>query len=76
MAVDGGEVRLDIEEGRPRTDEETAMARFYEDIDKLKANIASIRGMQREVKDLNETGKTLVKTKDVHQHREEMQVRG
>ena len=68
----------DIEEGGPPppppTDGEQAMQRFFATVGELKADMASIRGLQREVVDLNEKGKTIVKTKEVQKHQEEMQV--
>ena len=71
----------DIEAGDPAlptppvgTDGDQAMKAFFKTVEEIKENMAEIRGLQREVVDLNEKGKTLVKTKDVHKHQEEMQV--
>ena len=68
----------DIEEGGPPppppTDEEQSMKLFFKSVEALKTDMAEIRGLQREVTDLNEKGKTIVKTKEVQKHQEEMQV--
>jgi len=75
-AVD--EVQVDLESGRaggPSTsDGESMMVRFYESVAEVKANLVEIKGMQDEIRDMNETGKTLIKSKDVEKHREDMQV--
>ena len=75
---DGAEEHGDIEEGGPPppppTDEEQSMKLFFKSVEALKTDMAEIRGLQREVTDLNEKGKTIVKTKEVQKHQEEMQV--
>ena len=68
---------VDLEEGPPPpppSEGEHSMKAFFKTVEELKENMAEIRGLQREVVDLNEKGKTLVKTKAVQKHQEEMQV--
>ena len=69
---------VDLEEGGPPppppSEGEQSMKAFFKTVEELKENMAEIRGLQREVVDLNEKGKTLVKTKAVQKHQEEMQV--
>lgn len=50
------------------------MRRFFAIVEDIKANMTEIKGLQKEVVDLNEKGKTIVKTKEVQKHQEEMQV--
>ena len=69
----------DIEEGGPPppppTEGDQSMQKFFATVEELKADMATIRGLQKEVVDLNEKGKTIVKTKEVQKHQEAMQVR-
>lgn len=67
----------DLEAGPPPpppTDEEQSMQHFFKIVEELKADMAEIKVLQREVTTLNEKGKTIVKTKEVQRHQEEMQV--
>jgi syntaxin 1B/2/3 len=50
------------------------MQRFFKTVEELKSDMAKIRGLQREVTEMNERGKTIVKTKEVQRHQEAMQV--
>lgn len=77
------EVHVDLESGQPAaregtssspSDEGIAMSRFYDSVAEVKSNLAELKGMQDEIKDMNETSKTLIKSKDVEKHRGDMQV--
>ncbi len=77
-----GDVQLTINDGPGTGTAATAasstadasMQDFFAQVEDIKRDMADIRCYQREFTDLNEKGKTLVKTKDVHEHREAMQV--
>jgi hypothetical protein len=58
------------------TDIQQAMQRFFKTVEEIKLELAEIKGLQHEVIEMNENGKALVKTKEVKQHQENMQVSG
>lgn len=67
----------DIEEGTyhpPPTDSEKEMQEFFKKVEDIKTDMAEIRGLQREVNQMNEKSKIIVKSKEMQKHREDMQV--
>jgi hypothetical protein len=80
-AYDGPEIQEDdgdIEEGPPEappTDDELSMKEFFRSVEDIKKDMNGIRALQREVTELHDAGKTMVKTKEVQRHQETMQVR-
>lgn len=75
---DGFEHDSDIEEGPPGpppSEAEQAMQRFFAAVESIKMDMAQIRALQREVNELHEQGKTIVKSDAVKKHQRLMQVR-
>lgn len=66
----------DEEEGfeAPPNEQELAMRQFFKAVEEIKTDMAEIRGLQREVNQMHEKSKTIVKSKEMQRHREEMQV--
>lgn len=67
----------DLEEGGyhpPPTDSEKEMQEFFKQVEAVKTDMAEIRGLQREVNQMNEKSKIIVKSKEMQKHREDMQV--
>lgn len=60
---------------RTPTQHTQAMRGFFANVEAIKADMAEIRSLQREVLEMHERGKTIVKSKDMERHREAMQVR-
>ncbi|MEW5300696.1 MAG: hypothetical protein WDW38_005370 [Sanguina aurantia] len=68
----------DLEEGGyhpPPTDSEKEMQEFFKQVEAVKTDMAEIRGLQREVNQMNERSKIIVKSKEMQKHREDMQER-
>jgi len=57
------------------TDKGQAMRAFFSNVESIKTDMAEIRTLQREVISMHEKSKTIVKSKDMEMHREDMQVR-
>ncbi len=57
------------------TEKGQAMRAFFSNVESIKSDMAEIRSLQREVLAMHEKSKTIVKSKDMERHREEMQVR-
>lgn len=51
-----------------------SMASFFAAVEDIKGDIGKIQQLQEEVVELHETGKTLIKTKDVKKQQGDMQV--
>ena len=78
-AYDGLEIHddADLEDGPPeppQTDDELSMKEFFRSVEDVKKDMNGIRALQREVTELHDAGKTMVKTKEVQKHQETMQV--
>ena len=67
----------DIEAGYqpPPSDGEQSMQSFFRYVEDIKTDVAEIRSLQREINSMHEKSKTLVKSKDMQKHRDDMQVR-
>eukprot|EP00798_Chlamydomonas_sp_ICE-L_P018466 gene18466-24952_t len=65
----------DIEAGYapPPTESEQSMQNFFKAVEGVKGDIAEIRTLQKEINSMHEKGKTIVKSKDMQKHREDMQ---
>ena len=77
VRADGGAIdEEDIEAGYapPPNEAEQSMQTFFKYVDDIKTDIAEIRNLQKEINTMHEKSKTLVKTKDMQKHRDDMQV--
>mmetsp|Transcript_23457 Transcript_23457/g.51498 ORF Transcript_23457/g.51498 Transcript_23457/m.51498 type:complete len:312 (-) Transcript_23457:687-1622(-) len=59
----------------PASDKEMSMKRFFEQVEDIKKDLAEIRSLQKEVLQMHEKSKTIVKTKEMQQHQQAMQDR-
>jgi len=50
------------------------MRGFFQNVEAIKADMSEIKALQREVMSMHERSKTIVKSKDMASHREDMQV--
>lgn len=50
------------------------MQAFFKSVEEIKKDMADIRELQRDVNQMHEKGKTIVKSKEMQRHREDMQV--
>jgi hypothetical protein len=60
----------------PPKQHELSMKEFFKKVEGIKVNMTEIKALQREINDLHERGKTIVKTQAVKAHQEQMQVGG
>lgn len=67
----------DIEANQPQeeTESDKDLQVFFTKVEEIKGDMAEIKALQREIQQAHEKGKTLVKTKDIQKHRDEMQDR-
>ncbi|KAF5840438.1 Qa-SNARE, Sso1/Syntaxin1-type [Dunaliella salina] len=68
--VEMGEVGLSAPAA---TEKGQAMRAFFSNVESIKNDMAEIRALQREVLAMHEKSKTIVKSKDMERHREDMQ---
>jgi len=68
--VEMGEVGLSAPAA---TERGQAMRAFFSNVESIKNDMAEIRALQREVLAMHEKSKTIVKSKDMERHREDMQ---
>jgi hypothetical protein len=68
----------DIEAGytAQQSEQGKEMEQFFAKVEEVKADLADIRSKQREVQEMHERSKTIVRQKEMQRHREDMQVRG
>jgi len=58
---------------QPLSDHEQVMQRFFNHVEDIKKDMASIKELQRQVTQSHESGKVLVKSKEVQRHRQDLQ---
>ncbi len=75
---DDGVRAEDVEAGfaAPPTEAEMSMQAFFKYVEDIKTDVAEIRSLQKEINEMHERSKTIVKSKEMQKHREDMQVRG
>jgi syntaxin 1B/2/3 len=61
---------IELKEG---TRFENELKPFFEDIEKIKVDLKVIKQLTAEITDMHEAGKEIVRTKDVQQHKQEIQ---
>ncbi|GLC44001.1 hypothetical protein PLESTB_000218600 [Pleodorina starrii] len=57
----------------PPTDAEREMQEFFKKVEQIKLDLGAIKDLQKEVLGMHEKGKTIVKSKEMQNHRELMQ---
>lgn len=57
------------------TEKGQAMRAFFSNVESIKSDMAEIRSLQREVISMHEKSKTIVKSKEMERHREDIQVK-
>lgn len=69
-------VAYDIEAGYTTAQSEKSkeMEQFFNKVEELKQDMSEIRAKQREIQHMHERSKTIVRQKEMQQHRDEMQV--
>jgi hypothetical protein len=69
-------VAYDIEAGYTTAQSEKSkeMEQFFGKVEELKQDMSEIRAKQREIQHMHERSKTIVRQKEMQQHRDEMQV--
>jgi hypothetical protein len=68
---------FDIEGGAPAANGRTAdMDAFFKQVDDIKKDLTEIKALERQVIQMHDQSKTIVRQKDVQQHRADMQVSG
>lgn len=66
---------FDIEGGAPAANGRTAdMDAFFKQVDDIKKDLTDIKALERQVIQMHDQSKTIVRQKDVQQHRADMQV--
>jgi hypothetical protein len=70
-------VAYDIEAGYTTAQSEKSkeMEQFFGKVEELKQDMSEIRAKQREIQHMHERSRTIVRQKEMQQHRDEMQVR-
>lgn len=71
-----GPAAYDIEAGYTTAQSEKSkdMGDFFAKVEELKQDMAEIKAKQREIQHMHERSKTIVRQKEMQQHRDEMQV--
>lgn len=71
-----GPAAYDIEAGYTAAQNEKSkdMGEFFAKVEQLKQDMAEMKAKQREVQHMHERSKTIVRQKEMQQHRDEMQV--
>lgn len=72
-----GPAAYDIEAGytASQLDKSKDMGEFFAKVEELKQDMAEIKARQREIIHMHERSKSIVRQKEMQQHRDEMQVR-
>lgn len=66
----------DVEMGlAPRgTEQSSELTDFFRRVEDIKADMAEIRALQRQISSQHEAGKTIIKTREMQRHQADMQV--
>lgn len=72
QAVESGDIEMGF--APPPTDQQLAMQQFFTAVEEIKKDMAEIKGLQKDLDQMHERSKTIVKSKEMQRHREEMQV--
>jgi syntaxin 1B/2/3 len=70
------QANYDIEAGfsTQQSEQNKEMEQFFAKVEEIKADLADIKTRQREVQQMHERSKTIVRQKEMQKHREDMQV--
>lgn len=77
---EGGKDENELYEGMeagftpPVSDAEQAMQDFFRKVEEVKTDMGEIKSLQKEIVTLHEKGKTIVKTKEIQKHQEDIKV--